>query len=116
MLFSLFLQCGDFLFSLFLRLRSFLDISGQISGKLPVALQVKWRDKALRIRESRGFPNLKDLVEFIERLAEAANDAVFGNGDETSRSVLRKYPRGVGGGGLAGNFSHLFPIQQLIPR
>ena len=45
----------------------------KMSGKLPIALQVKWRDEALSIRESRGFPNLKDLVDFIERRAEAAN-------------------------------------------
>ncbi|KAK2561822.1 hypothetical protein P5673_015209 [Acropora cervicornis] len=50
----------------------------KMSGKLPIALQLKWRDEALRIRERRGFPNLKDLVDFIERRAEAANDPVFG--------------------------------------
>ena len=65
----------------------------KMSGKLPVALHVKWRDEALRIRESRGFPNLKDLVDFIERRAEAANDPVFGRIGETSKSG-RKYPRG----------------------
>ena len=65
----------------------------KMSGKLPIALQVKWRDEALRIRESRGFPNLKDLVDFIERRAEAANDPVFGRVGETSKSG-RKYPRG----------------------
>ena len=68
----------------------------KMSGKLPVGLQLKWRDEALRIRESRGFPDLKDLVEFIERRAEAANDPVFGRVGETSKSV-RKYPRGGGG-------------------
>ena len=65
----------------------------KMSGKLPIALQVKWRDEALRIRESRGFPNLKDLVDFIERRAEAANDPVFGRIGETTKSG-RKYPRG----------------------
>ena len=29
-------------------------------GNLPIALQLKWREEALRIRERRGFPNLKD--------------------------------------------------------
>ena len=50
----------------------------KMSEKLPIALQLKWRDEALRIRERRGFPNLKDLVDFIVRRAEAANDPVFG--------------------------------------
>ena len=63
------------------------------SGKLPIALQLKWRDEALRIRERSGFPNLKDLVDLIERRAEAANDPVFGRVDETSK-FGRKYPRG----------------------
>ena len=65
----------------------------KMSGKLPIALQLKWRDEALRIRERRGFPNLKDLVDFIERRAEAANDPVFGRVGETSK-LGRKYPRG----------------------
>ena len=65
----------------------------KMSGKLPIALQLKWRDEALRIRERRGFPNLKDLVDFIERRAEAANDPVFGRVGETSKCG-RKYPRG----------------------
>ena len=39
-------------------------------------LQIKWRDKALRIRERKGFPTLEDLVVFIERRAEVANDPV----------------------------------------
>ena len=82
----------------------------KVSGRLPVALQVKWRDGALRIRESRGFPNLKDLVEFIERRAEAANDPVFGKVGET-RSVSKKNTQEV-----AGKRSYLSTIQQLIPR
>ena len=49
---------------------------GKMSGKLLVMLQIKWRDKALRIRERKGFPTLEDLVVFIERRAEAANDPV----------------------------------------
>ena len=64
-----------------------------MSGKLPIALQFKWRDEALRIRERRGFLNLKHLVDFIELRAEAANDPVFGRVVETSKSG-RKYPRG----------------------
>ena len=65
----------------------------KMAGKLPIALQLKWRDEALRIRERRGFPNLKDLVDFIERRAEAANDPVFGRVGEMSK-FGRKYPRG----------------------
>ena len=65
----------------------------KMSGKLPVALQVKWRDEALRIRESRGFPNLKDLGDCIERRAEAANDPVFGRVGEMRKSG-RRYPKG----------------------
>ena len=65
----------------------------KMSGKLPIALQVKWRDEALQIRESRESPDLKDLVEFSERRAEAANDPVFGRVGEMSKSVPRKYPR-----------------------
>ena len=49
----------------------------KMSGRLPVALQVKWRDEAQRIRERGRFPSLKELVEFIERRAEAANDPIF---------------------------------------
>ena len=63
----------------------------KMSGTLPIALQ--WRDEALRIRERRAFLNLKDLVDFIERRAEAAYDPVFGRVGETSNSG-RKYPRG----------------------
>ena len=33
----------------------------KMSGKLPVVLQIKWRDEGLRIREKKGFPTLEDL-------------------------------------------------------
>ena len=65
----------------------------KMSGKLPIVLEVKWRDEALRIRESRGFQNLKDQVDFIGWQAEAANDPVFGKIGETSK-YRRRYPRG----------------------
>ena len=39
----------------------------KMSGRLPVALEVKWRDEAQRIREKGRFPSLKELVEFIEK-------------------------------------------------
>ena len=65
----------------------------KMTGNLPIALQLKWRDEALRIRERRGFPNLKDLVDFIERRAEGANDPVFGRVGKTSK-FGRKYSRG----------------------
>ena len=50
----------------------------KMSRRLPVALQVKWRDEAQRIRERGRCASLKELVEFIERWAEAANDPIFG--------------------------------------
>ena len=55
----------------------------KLSGKLPVVLQIKWRDEALRIRERKGFPTLEDLVEVFERRAEVANDPVLGRVGET---------------------------------
>jgi len=39
----------------------------KMCGRLPVALQVKWRDEAQRIREKGRCPSLKELLEFIER-------------------------------------------------
>ena len=66
---------------------------GKMSGKLPVMLQIKWRDKALRIRERKGFPTLEDLMVFIERRAEAANDPVFRRVEETKQFFQRRNPR-----------------------
>ena len=63
-----------------------------MSGKLPVVLQIKWRDEALRIRERKGFLTLEDLVMFIERRAEAANDPVFGRVGETKQFFQRRNP------------------------
>ena len=65
----------------------------KMSGKLPVVLQIKWREEALRIRERKGFPTLEDLVMFIERRAEAANDPVFGRVGETKQLFQRRNPR-----------------------
>ena len=45
-------------------------------------------------KERWNFPSLKDLVEFIERRAYAANDPVFGRAGETSKFVPRKNTRG----------------------
>ena len=67
---------------------------GKMSGRLPVALQVKWRDQAQRIREKGRFPSLKELVEFIERSTEAANDPMFGKVGEVSRSFLKQPAKG----------------------
>ena len=61
----------------------------EILRKLPVVLQIKWRDEALRIRERKGFPTLEDLVMFIERRAEAANDPVFGRVGERKQFFQR---------------------------
>ena len=65
----------------------------KMSGKLPVVLQIKWRDEALRIREREGFPTLEDLVMFIERRAEAANDPVFGRVGEMKQFFQRRNSR-----------------------
>ena len=59
----------------------------KMSGRLPLALQVKWRDKAQRIRENGRCPSLKELVEVIERRAEAANDPIFGKVGEVKRTL-----------------------------
>ena len=65
----------------------------KMTGKLLVVLQIKWRDEALRIRERKGFPTLEDLVMFIARRAEAANDPVFGRVGETKQFFQRRNPR-----------------------
>ena len=64
------------------------------SGRLPVALLVKWRDEAQRIREKGRFPSLKELVEFIERRAEAVNDPIFGKVGTVSRSFAKQPAKG----------------------
>ena len=66
----------------------------KMSGRLPVALQVKWRDEAQRIREKGRFPSLKELVEFIERRAEAVNDPIFGIVGEVNRSFVKRPAKG----------------------
>lgn len=63
------------------------------SGKLPLVLQIKWKDEPLKIKERRGFPCLEDLVEFFERRAEAANDPVFGRVGETKQLFPRRNPK-----------------------
>ena len=56
-------------------------------GKLPVVLQIKWRDEALRIRERKGFPTLEDLVEFTERhLKQLMTQSSEGLGRRTNSS------------------------------
>ena len=66
----------------------------KMSGRLPVALHVKWRDEAQRIREKGRFLSLKELVEFIERRAEAANGPIFGKVGEVSRSFVKQPAKG----------------------
>lgn len=61
----------------------------KMSQRLSVALQVKWRDEAKRFIRNRGFPSLKELVEFIERQAEAANDPIFGKLGEVNRNFVK---------------------------
>ena len=93
-------QFADRSRTLYETLRSFNALSemnmsnlAKMSGKLPVVLQIKWRDEALRIRERKGFPTLEELVMFIERRAEAANDPVFGKVGETKQFFQRRNPR-----------------------
>jgi transposase InsO family protein len=59
---------------------------GKMSRKLPPPLQYRWRDKAQRIRDGGVVPHLSDLVDFIERAADAANDPVFGHVGEPRKS------------------------------
>ena len=66
----------------------------KMAGKLPVALQVKWTDEAQPIREKGRFPSLQELVEFIERRAEAANDPIFGKVCEVNRNFVKRPLKG----------------------
>ena len=66
----------------------------KMSQRLSVALQVKWRDEAKRFIQNGGFPSLKELVEFIERQAEAANDPIFGKVGEVNRNVAKRPVKG----------------------
>ena len=45
--------------------------------KLPSYLQAKWRDHVLNIKKAQRLPKFTDIVEFVERAAEASNDPVF---------------------------------------
>ena len=66
----------------------------KMSGRLPVALQVKWRDEAQRIREKGRCPSLRELVEFIDRRAEAANDPIFGKVGEVNMYFVKRPAKG----------------------
>ena len=66
----------------------------KMSGRLPVVLQVKWRDEAQRIREKGRCSSLKELVEFIEGRAEAANDPTFGKVGEVNRNFVKRPAKG----------------------
>jgi len=56
----------------------------RVSAKLPIRLQVKWRDTAQNLRENGRQPDYREFVKFIERCASAANDPVFGRIGEAS--------------------------------
>ena len=66
----------------------------KMSGRLLVALQVKWRDKAQRIREKGRCPSLEELVEFIGRRAIVANDPIFGKVCEVNRNFVKRIAKG----------------------
>ena len=66
----------------------------KMAGRLPVALQIKWRDEAQRIREKGRCPSLRELVEFIERRAEAANDPIFSKVGEVNKNFVKRPAKG----------------------
>jgi hypothetical protein len=68
-----------------------------MARKLPIGLQVKWREKAQQIRYRGASPQLHDLVDFIERVADAASDPVFEKIGECQR------PKGENPKGKNGN-------------
>ena len=47
-------------------------------SKLPTSLQNKWREKVLKMRKANQSATFKQLAEYVEAAAEAANDPVFG--------------------------------------
>ena len=59
---------------------------GKMPRRLPTVHQARWRDEAQRIRERGMLPNSKDLVELVEKRADAVNDPIFGRIGETSRA------------------------------
>ncbi|PFX14897.1 hypothetical protein AWC38_SpisGene20907 [Stylophora pistillata] len=60
---------------------------GKMCSKLPTVQQARWRDEVQRIRERGMLPSFKDLVEFIEKRADAVNDPIFGRIGETGRAA-----------------------------
>ncbi|XP_064647119.1 uncharacterized protein LOC135499971 [Lineus longissimus] len=68
----------------------------KMSRKMPVRLQVKWRDEAQRVKRDTGkLPGVEVLVRFIERAAEAVSDPVFGKiADNRSNSGKPKTTQG----------------------
>jgi len=60
---------------------------GRMSRKLPTVHQARWRDEVQRIRERGMLPSFKDLVEFVEKHADAVNNPIFGRIGETSRAA-----------------------------
>ena len=65
-------------------------IGKMCGGSLPIAYHIKWRDEVQRIRAKGRLPTVKDLVEFIEKREDAANDPIFSRIGETNKTT--KYP------------------------
>ncbi|XP_046561900.1 uncharacterized protein LOC124270882 [Haliotis rubra] len=52
----------------------------KMTEKLPVHLQNRWRNQAVsHLRTHRHYPNIHEFAQFIEMVADEANDPVFGN-------------------------------------
>ena len=68
-----------------------------IAKKLPLHLQARWRDRAVKLKEKGERASFKDLVDFVVSAAESANDPVFGvqalgRNQERRREMARKGP------------------------
>ena len=70
---------------------------GKMSARLPIGLQIKWRDEVQRIRQRGELPTFEKLVQFVQHRANAINDPIFGSIGETKKlkgSITKKGNRG----------------------